>query len=96
MNAPETMIANLAVGLFFLSLAVNIKLYFKLKRLAENDETEAHLFVTSISNWLGFDEWHDEFIDWYKPENWFNARRAACGFLASKIEPLIKQPPEEQ
>ena len=56
------------------------------------DDTEGHLIVSTIAYNLGKDEWADEFIAFYGDgKGWSNSRRAACGFLTSKIEELLSE-----
>lgn len=57
----------------------------------EEDLMEAQLFVDQISFTLDKDAWSDEFKDWYEPDKWFNARRAASSFIAEKVRGLIGQ-----
>jgi len=45
--------------------------------------------VTWVSNAVeGADHWHDEFLEWYKPEQWLGGHRAASAFIAGKVMAL--------
>lgn len=40
--------------------------------------------------WVGQEEWCDEFVAWYKPEDWFGAHRGASNFVYVKLCEIAK------
>ncbi len=47
----------------------------------------SHIFYSNPE----FEPWVEEFKEWYKPEEWFNSRRAACSFVVMKLSALKKE-----
>jgi hypothetical protein len=51
-----------------------------------DDFVDATNTVNEVASMTG-NSWHDEWLDFYKPEEWFSARRAAASFIAARYRP---------
>lgn len=45
-----------------------------------------YLIIQTLANNLDKPKWADEFIEWYKPKDWFGSHRAVAAFLTEKFK----------
>jgi hypothetical protein len=60
----------------------------------EEDDV-GHLIVNTVAVWLNQD-WHDEFLAFYKPEKWAGSHRAAASFIAQKVKAITSRARQQQ
>lgn len=62
--------------------------------MSEIDDDVGYTVVAIACNTAtdGDEDWYDEFLDWYKPEQWLGSHRAAAVFVGMKYRELKTNP----